>query len=99
MLSVDKISKSYGVETILEDVSFVLNPGEQVALIGLNGCGKSTLLRIITGDEQADRGSVSIADGIRLGWLKQDLNPEPQQSVGQVVRAGLGDWDRNCEQA
>jgi len=93
MLNVIKISKAYGVETLLDEVSFVVNAGERVALIGPNGCGKSTLLRIITGDERAERGSVSITTGARLSWLRQDLDPGPDETVGEVVRAGLGDWD------
>jgi ATP-binding cassette subfamily F protein 3 len=93
MLNVIEISKSYGVETLLEEVSFVINPGDRAALIGPNGCGKSTLLDIIAGDELPDRGSVSIKRGTRLGYLRQDLDPGPEETVAQVVRAGLGDWD------
>ncbi|NIM92236.1 MAG: ATP-binding cassette domain-containing protein [Anaerolineales bacterium] len=93
MLNVIKVSKFYGIETLLDEVSFVINTGERVALIGVNGCGKSTLLGIIAGDERPDHGSVSLATGTRLGWLRQDLNPEPDETVGEVVRSGLGDWD------
>lgn len=93
MLNVVNISKSYGFATLLEEISFVVNAGERVALIGPNGCGKSTLLRIIAGDEEPDRGSVSIATGVQLGWLRQDLDPQPEDTVGGVVLAGLGEWD------
>jgi ATP-binding cassette subfamily F protein 3 len=93
MLNVSKISKSYGVETLLEGVSFVVNPGERVALIGPNGCGKSTLLDIIAGSVLPDRGSVSIESGAQLGFLHQDLDPKADETVGQVVRTGLGDWE------
>jgi ATPase subunit of ABC transporter with duplicated ATPase domains len=59
MLSVQQLSKFYGIETILEKVSFVLNAGECLALVGPNGCGKTILLRVITGQEKPDAGSVS----------------------------------------
>jgi ATP-binding cassette subfamily F protein 3 len=58
MLQVSNLSKAYGDDVILEDVSFVVNPGERVGLVGPNGCGKTTLLRIIVGQGQPDRGSV-----------------------------------------
>ena len=54
MLQAVNISKSYGSEVVLENVSFVVNPGERAGLIGPNGSGKSTLLRIIAGVEDAD---------------------------------------------
>lgn len=93
MLNAVKISKSYGVETLLDEVSLVVNPGERVALIGANGSGKTTLLRIIAGDLDADRGDVALPPDGRLGWLRQDLEPEPGETVGQTVRAGLGGWE------
>jgi ATP-binding cassette subfamily F protein 3 len=92
MLNVLKISKSYGVDTLLDEVSFVVNPSERVALIGANGSGKTTLLRIIAGDLNADHGTVALPPNARLGWLRQDLEPAPGETVGQAVRAGLGEW-------
>ena len=93
MLNVASVSKSYGIKTVLDNVSFVLNPGEQVALIGLNGSGKTTLLRILAGVERPDSGAFTLASGVRLGWLPQDLRAGPNETVGDVVRAGLGNWD------
>jgi ATP-binding cassette subfamily F protein 3 len=92
MLNVVKVSKSFGVETVLDEVSFVLNAGEQVALIGPNGCGKSSLLRILAGVEGPDSGMVAKPPEVQLGWLPQELRPGPEETVGEVVRAGLGDW-------
>jgi ATP-binding cassette subfamily F protein 3 len=94
MLNVVKISKSYGVETLLDRVSLVINAGDRAALIGENGCGKSTLLDIIAGEDAPDRGSVSIKTGVRLGYLHQDLKSGVEDSVGHTVRAGLGEWDQ-----
>ena len=58
MLHVTNISKSYGIETVLSEVSFIVNAGERVSLVGPNGCGKTTLLRIMAGLEEADSGKV-----------------------------------------
>ena len=60
MLAIFNLSKSYGDDLILHQISFQLNPGECVGLIGPNGCGKSTLIRIIAGEESADQGSVKV---------------------------------------
>ena len=59
MLQVNNIHKAYGDDFILEAVTFILNHGDRVGLVGPNGCGKTTLLRIVVGEEQPDRGSVS----------------------------------------
>ena len=71
MLSVSNLSRSFGGRTILESISFVINPGDRVGLIGPNGAGKSTLLRMIAGFDRPDRGSVSVSPGERIGMLRQ----------------------------
>ncbi len=89
MLHVHQITKSYGVETLLEEVSLVVNPGDRVGLVGPNGCGKSTLLRIIVGLEQADGGRVMVDSAASLGYLAQGMQPDQERSVGAEVRAGI----------
>jgi ATP-binding cassette subfamily F protein 3 len=73
MLSVNNLAKSFAQQLIFKDISFVINPGERVGLLGPNGCGKTTLLRIITAEEQPDRGSVFIDPQTRVGYLRQGL--------------------------
>jgi len=85
MLQVSKIQKPYGAKTLLQDISFVINSGDRVGLIGPNGCGKSTLLRIIAGQEQADAGSVSFAPETVCGYLPQGLAFIESLSVGAAV--------------
>ena len=83
MLSVNAISKSYGMETILKDISFNLSPGERLGLVGPNGSGKTTLLRILTGEEAPEAGSYHFSPpGLRLGYLPQGLAPAPDETLG-----------------
>ncbi|HSI72893.1 MAG TPA: ABC-F family ATP-binding cassette domain-containing protein [Fimbriimonas sp.] len=81
LLSVANVSKSFGVDRILEGVSFRVDAREKVALVGRNGTGKTTLLRIITGQYEPDTGSVQIARGAKIGYLRQ----EQQVDVGRTV--------------
>ena len=94
MLQVVNISKSFGSEVILEDVSFVVNAGERIGLIGPNGSGKSTLLRIVAGEERADTGRVVLASGASAAWLPQGFEVDPAHTLGEAVRRGLEGYTR-----
>ena len=83
MLSIQDLSKSYGLNSVLKKVSFTLKQGERAALVGPNGCGKSTLLNIIAGVEKPDSGHVAMTPAdLRLGYLRQGITFEPGESVG-----------------
>ena len=71
VLSAQNVAKSFGVNEVLKDVSFTLQQGERMGLVGVNGCGKSTLMRIIAGLESPDSGEISMARGTRVGYLAQ----------------------------
>jgi len=95
MLKVIDVSKSFGSDTILHRVSFIVNPGERAGLIGPNGCGKTTLLRIIIGQETADSGSVQLSPPhIRVGYLAQSLEYAPQETVGQALWKATGELNK-----
>ena len=89
MLQANQITKYYGAQTVLEGVSFVVNPGERVGLVGANGCGKSTLLRILTGEESPDRGVVSRAPSISLGYLPQGLDLSEEITIEEYIYSGI----------
>lgn len=60
ILEVSKVSKNFGYGTLFKNLSFSLNEGEKISVVGQNGCGKSTLLKMIFGTEKIDSGSISI---------------------------------------
>lgn len=93
MLTTSKLSKSYGITTILDDVSFVLNRGDRAGLSGVNGAGKTTLLRIIAGVEQPDAGFARIDAHATLGYLPQGLALDETLSLDALVRQGATAWE------
>jgi len=81
LLEVSNLTKYYGANLILSEISFQIDPGFKVGLIGPNGCGKTTLLNIIEGREDYDSGRITFRSGLRLGYLTQ----EPHFSEGLTV--------------
>jgi ATP-binding cassette subfamily F protein 3 len=73
MIQVSNLDKSYGQQVVFDKVSFIVNPGERVGLVGRNGHGKTTLFRIMLGMEHPDSGTVSIPSGYRVGHLSQHI--------------------------
>ena len=84
-LSVDGISKSYGIKTLFSDVTFGIEKGDKAALIASNGSGKSTLLKIIVGRESMDTGTVTFANDIRVGYLEQLPQYDPELTINDIV--------------
>lgn len=76
-----EVSKSYGAQEILRSLSFQVNPGEHVGLVGRNGAGKTTLLRIISGTESPDKGTVERMRGFRYGVLAQHVEFKDETTV------------------
>lgn len=78
VLSCNNLTKSFGIDTILENISFSIHAGEKIGLIGANGAGKTTLFRILTGQYGYDQGELFISKSLTVGHLEQSapLNPE-----------------------
>jgi len=91
IVSCRAVSQSYGQPPLLEKVSFEIEPGERVCLIGRNGMGKSTLLRILAAEVQPDSGEVWLREGARVAWLTQEVPTGIQGRVFDLVAAGLGE--------
>ncbi len=85
IVSLENISKSYGINPLFEGVTFGLDEGEKVGIIGLNGSGKSTILRIIAGHEQPDTGRAVVANNRTAVYLPQNPLFDPHQSVLDLV--------------
>ena len=87
ILTVDNITKSYGVRKIFDGASFFLQEGEKAGIIGINGTGKSTLLKIAAGIEEPDEGQVIRANHIVVRYLPQNPVFDPELSVIDTVLA------------
>ena len=89
LLSAQNISKTYMERKVLDNVSFFLNEGDKVGIIGINGTGKSTLLRILAGAEESDSGNVIRTSGVRISYLPQIPEFAPHGSVLEQVMLHL----------
>lgn len=89
LLSVANVAKSYGVDVILSGVTFRLERGEKVALVGRNGAGKTTLLKIITGQVEPDSGSVQLTRGAKIGYLRQEAPVGLGRTVLEEAQAAV----------
>lgn len=85
LLTVEGITKTFGDKKIFDNVCFGIDAGDKVGVIGVNGTGKSTLLKIIAGVETADSGQIVTMNGLRIGYLPQTPDFDPEDTVlGQV---------------
>ena len=88
MITVNNLSKRYGAQVLFDDVNLRFDPGKRYGIVGANGAGKSTFLRIVTGQEYADSGQVSIPTKTRVGTLTQDHFAFEDVSLMNVVMEG-----------
>jgi ATP-binding cassette subfamily F protein uup len=91
LLRLDNVSLAYGHLPLLAHVDFQIEAGERVCLVGRNGTGKSTLFRVITGAALPDEGEVWREETLRVAHLEQEVPPDTEQTVFDVVAAGLGE--------
>lgn len=85
ILTVEKITKAYGMRKLFDQASFYMQEGEKVGVIGINGTGKSTLLRMIAGLEDVDEGSIVKASGMVVRFLSQNPEFDPQDTILEAV--------------
>ena len=89
LLSAEQLTKTYGTRSLLDGVSFYLEPGDKVGIIGVNGCGKSTLLRLLAGAEEPDEGFVRPDPNVHLAYLPQNPVFPGENTVLEQVLLGL----------
>jgi ATP-binding cassette subfamily F protein uup len=88
ILSLENVSKTYGIKPLFESVTFGLDEADKIGVIGANGSGKTTLLRLIAGEEQPDTGRVVVANHKIVAFLSQNPPYDPGQTVIEAVFAG-----------
>ena len=81
ILSCSHVSKSFGTDVVLNDISFHIEENEKAAIVGINGAGKSTLLKIIVGELPSDQGFVTLARGKTMGYLAQHQDLASHQTI------------------
>ncbi len=87
ILSLQGIKKSFGAHEVLKGVSFALQNGERLGMVGVNGSGKSTLMKIIAGEETADAGTVALQKGLRIGYLAQQGELSGEETVQEALES------------
>ncbi|SNX53088.1 ribosomal protection-like ABC-F family protein [Thermoanaerobacterium sp. RBIITD] len=90
IITVNNISISYGIDTILENISFIVNEGDRIGIVGDNGAGKSTLFKILVGNLEPDTGSISMPQ-IKPGYLEQNAYISSSQSIYNEVKTVFND--------
>jgi ATP-binding cassette ChvD family protein len=89
VITVEGLSKGYGERLLIDDLSFQLPPGGIVGIIGPNGAGKTTLFRMLTGEEKADSGTITIGDSVVMGYVNQSRDAlNPGKTVWQEISGG-----------
>jgi ATP-binding cassette subfamily F protein 3 len=89
LLNVSNVTKGFAGDIVLTGVSFRVDAGEKVALVGRNGAGKTTLLKILTGQYLPDSGSVSIAKGAKIGYLRQEAPVDKGRTVLEEAQEAI----------
>ena len=85
VLSCNNLNKSFGIDTILENVSFTINEGDKVGIIGVNGTGKTTLFKILSGIYGYDSGDIYLGKGVEIGYLEQNTNFHSEGTIFEEV--------------
>jgi energy-dependent translational throttle protein EttA len=88
VIEAEGVSKAYGDNLLVDDMTFKLPPGGIVGVIGPNGAGKTTLFRMIIGQEQPDSGKIRIGETVALGYVDQSRSLDPKKSIWEEISGG-----------
>src|SRR5512135_809400 len=97
IVSIIQVGKSFGAERVFAGVTFQINEQDRIGLIGPNGAGKSTLLNMLAGREEPDEGTISVARYTRIGYLTQQTDFQPENSLREemlTVFAQIHEWEQ-----
>jgi len=97
LLTVRNLAKSYGIVTVLHDISFVINAGDRAGIVGANGVGKSTLIKILVGEEEADEGRIAFGPSVEFGYLPQTIPDFYGRTIEDLIFESVGNL-RQLEQ-
>ena len=101
LINLENVSKTWGLKTLLDEVSLGVQTGDRIGVVGLNGGGKTTLLEVLTGIEPPDTGRVSHTNGLRMAVVTQRFTLPDDVTVGQAVVEPLGlevfEWASNAK--
>jgi ATP-binding cassette subfamily F protein uup len=89
LLAMDNVSKSYGEKLLMENISFGIEEGEKIGLLGINGSGKSTLLKLVAGIEEPDHGQIVRNRNLRMEYLAQNPAYNPEATVLEAALQGI----------
>ncbi len=89
LLTLANVTCAYGTQIVLDGVTVSIEQGEKIGLIGRNGCGKTTLMRIMQGDLHPDAGTVQLTRGATIGYLRQDPNFDPEETVRDAAEGAF----------
>jgi ATP-binding cassette subfamily F protein uup len=91
LLSANEIRLTYGYQTLLDGVTLAIAAGEKAGMVGRNGCGKTSLLKILTGQQMADSGEISLRRALRVGYLPQEFELDSDLTVQENIASGAAD--------
>ena len=89
MISVNNLSLYFGGQDVFSNISFMINKGDKIGLVGKNGAGKSTLLNLLSKNLSPNSGGISIPNGLVVGYLTQDLDFEDGRTVLEEAKTAF----------
>ncbi|MDE6452836.1 MAG: ATP-binding cassette domain-containing protein, partial [Muribaculaceae bacterium] len=93
MISINNLSVEFSAKSLFDNINYVINPRDKIALVGKNGAGKSTMLKIIAGLQRPTSGSVAVPQGVTIGYLPQQMVLEDTLTVKEEVRKAFSHID------